>query len=372
MDKYDVFISCKSEDYSLAEEVYNYLHDNYVNAFLAPKELRKLGTSEYREAIESALESAKHLIIVASDASFITSTWVKYEWDLFIDAKTRGEKKGGNILTILQNVKLNEIPFSLRRYESFSLESFKDNIINYVDTEDSRKRRQVHIDKFPHDNYSKNTIEEDQYGQLSPKIKNLIKSAERGNIRSQIELAQRLLDGVEIQQNETLASFWYRKAAEKGSPSAQYNLATILVDGENSERDIRQALFWYIKAAEQGHIKAQFNLGRIYEEGKEIGRNGEEAVKWYTKAALQDDYRAQTNLGIMYQFGYGIEPNPQKAVEWYKKAASRGSDIAKYNLGRMYLTGDGVEQNVEEALKWIKNAACQGYRKAVEYLKSIK
>lgn len=49
--KYDVFISCKSEDYVYAEKVYIFLKENGINAFLASTELRKLGESEYRRLL---------------------------------------------------------------------------------------------------------------------------------------------------------------------------------------------------------------------------------------------------------------------------------------------------------------------------------
>lgn len=139
MTNYDVFISCKSEDYSLAEEVYSFLNRHHIHTFLASKELRKLGDSEYREAIEDALESAEHLIILASKPEYIKSKWVKYEWGLFLNAKIDGYKKG-NIITILNGIEPKDISFALRKYESFPYSKFKDSIITYVETEASVNR----------------------------------------------------------------------------------------------------------------------------------------------------------------------------------------------------------------------------------------
>lgn len=62
--EYDVFISCKSEDYIYAEEIYNFLKENGFNVFLANKELRQMGDSEYRKAISQALKSTYHLIVL--------------------------------------------------------------------------------------------------------------------------------------------------------------------------------------------------------------------------------------------------------------------------------------------------------------------
>lgn len=60
------FISCKSEDYKFAEEIYEYLKNNDIHTFLASRELRNFGDSEYRKAISKAMKSTYHLIVFAS------------------------------------------------------------------------------------------------------------------------------------------------------------------------------------------------------------------------------------------------------------------------------------------------------------------
>lgn len=144
--KYDVFISCKSEDYGYAEEVYNFLNSNGVRTFLASKELRKMGDSEYRSAIMQALDSAYHLIIFASNPAYIESKWVFYEWDTFVNAKLNG-RKDGQIMTILKGFNTDKLCLDLIKYESFTFEKYKDRLLSYVETPESRrikdqKRRQ--------------------------------------------------------------------------------------------------------------------------------------------------------------------------------------------------------------------------------------
>lgn len=131
--EYDVFISCKSEDYIYAEEIYDFLTKNDINTFLASRELRKLGDSEYRRAISQALKSAYHMIVFASKAEYINYPWVFYEWDLFINAKLTGVKDG-QLVTILKDVKVKEINLDLCKYESFTFEGYKDKILSYVKT----------------------------------------------------------------------------------------------------------------------------------------------------------------------------------------------------------------------------------------------
>lgn len=139
MQKYDVFISCKSEDYPLAEKVYDFLVDKGMSVFLASKELRIHGESEYRNVIEKAIFNCSHLIIVASQAEYIESKWVKYEWDLFLDCKLAG-KKDGNLITILKGVPVTDIYFTLGKYQSIDFDNFESEILDYLpkrDAEDS-------------------------------------------------------------------------------------------------------------------------------------------------------------------------------------------------------------------------------------------
>lgn len=135
--EYDVFISCKSEDYGYAEEVYNFLNSNGIHTFLASKELRKMGDAEYRNAIMQALESAYHLIIFASNTEYIESKWVFYEWDTFVNAKLNG-RKDGQIMTILKGVSIKELRLDLLKYESFTFENYKGRLLDYVKTPEPR------------------------------------------------------------------------------------------------------------------------------------------------------------------------------------------------------------------------------------------
>lgn len=140
MSRYDVFISCKSEDYKYAEEIYDFLTANGINTFLASKELRRLGESEYRRAISAAMKDAYHLIIFASNPDYIESPWVYYEWDMFVNAKLKGFKPG-NIITILKDVATGDINMDLWKYESLTYYDYKNSVLQYVETDDSRARR---------------------------------------------------------------------------------------------------------------------------------------------------------------------------------------------------------------------------------------
>lgn len=131
--KYDVFISCKSEDYIYAEEIYNFLTENGFKTFLASKELQQIGDSEFRRSISQALKSTYHLIVFASNAEYIDSEWVYYEWDWFLVAKIKG-KKQGQLLSILKDVNIDDVNEDLWKYESKTFENYKDTLLSYVET----------------------------------------------------------------------------------------------------------------------------------------------------------------------------------------------------------------------------------------------
>lgn len=139
--EYDVFISCKSEDYKYAEEIYDFLTVNGINTFLASKELRNLGDSEYRRAISNAMKSTYHMIVFASKAEYVESPWVYYEWDMYINAMLKGFKKG-QILTILKDLVIEDINMDLWKYESFKYVDYKEKLLSYVETPNFIERRE--------------------------------------------------------------------------------------------------------------------------------------------------------------------------------------------------------------------------------------
>lgn len=128
--EYDVFISCKSEDYLRARAVYDYLTRKKLKVFLADKELRKKGSAEFGRVIDEALDSAKHLIVFSSNPDYVKSSYVESEWRTFIEEKRSGRKKG-NVITILDNCDISSLPITLRHFQSFGLSDFA-HIIDFL------------------------------------------------------------------------------------------------------------------------------------------------------------------------------------------------------------------------------------------------
>lgn len=115
---YDVFISHKSDDYKIAEKVYNTLIKAGFEVFLSEKSLPAIANADYVAEIDKALDTTHHLVVIADSIEKINSGWVKYEWSSFLNEKLSG-RKDGNIITILtNNISIDKLPLSLRQFET--------------------------------------------------------------------------------------------------------------------------------------------------------------------------------------------------------------------------------------------------------------
>lgn len=135
--QYDVFISCKSDDYHFARKVYQHLKGQNYKVFLADAELRKKGDAEYGKIIDEALDSATHMIIIASKPEYINSSYVQSEWRTFIEEKRTG-RKTGNIVTITKKLQISSLPIGLRQFESFDFKYYSD-ICAYLPIKDQKE-----------------------------------------------------------------------------------------------------------------------------------------------------------------------------------------------------------------------------------------
>ena len=98
----------------------------------------------------------------------------------------------------------------------------------------------------------------------------------------------------------------FRRTAERGDLTAQLNLAQLYLNGIGVSQDDAEAQKYLRLAAAQHHPWAQYNLGVLYEHGRGVPQNYAEAVKFYRLAAEQGDADAQYNLGVSYESGKGV------------------------------------------------------------------
>lgn len=117
-----VFISYKSADIAIAEKVNRFLLSKGYGVFFSRDSLPNLGRSEYTRAIDSALDNAQHLVVIADSAEKVCSQWVMYEWESFLNEKRSGRKRGNVIVLITENMSIEELPYALRQVEAIPLE----------------------------------------------------------------------------------------------------------------------------------------------------------------------------------------------------------------------------------------------------------
>jgi len=85
----------------------------------------------------------------------------------------------------------------------------------------------------------------------------ILKMAEEGNAGMTFLLARMYDNGQGVEQSDTKAATWYRKAAQGGNAKAQFLLGSMCEKGKGVPIDHREAAEWYWKAAEQGHEAAR-------------------------------------------------------------------------------------------------------------------
>lgn len=133
--KYDVFISCKSEDYAKAESVYHWLTDKGYRPFFAPVSLR---ISEihgepvvFGDEIDAALEEADNMIVYASQAKYVKTGYVKDEWRTFVEEQRAGRKTGA-LVTVLDSINIADLPIRLRSVQSFTPSNYQEGILRFL------------------------------------------------------------------------------------------------------------------------------------------------------------------------------------------------------------------------------------------------
>ncbi len=137
--QYDVFLSCeitnsnsknneKTEEYKWAYEIYKRLIERGLRVFFAPCVLRDVD-KEPNINLYLALESAKYLIVFASNPQNLTSTWVKNEWERFLSLREIDGRNNRGYKLIINSDFSKDVPEDLREVDYIAHDSefwFKD------------------------------------------------------------------------------------------------------------------------------------------------------------------------------------------------------------------------------------------------------
>ncbi len=121
------------------------------------------------------------------------------------------------------------------------------------------------------------------------------------------------------QGNYEEALAWYMKGAEDGYDWSMYNVAGCYRDGEGVDEDQSKAIEWFKKAYElHGEVagNAANRIGLIYwKQG-----NSTKEFEWMFNGAEEGFDWCMNNLGNCYYSGRGVSQDYGKAREWYQKA----------------------------------------------------
>lgn len=151
-----------------------------------------------------------------------------------------------------------------------------------------------------------------------------------------------------------------RAAVLAGSPAAQSELAQRLLEGRGVAQDQGAAALWLERAASAGFAPAASRLGALYQKGAGVARDPAAAKRWYLAAAEAGNARAAHNLAVMEAEPSGDKADYVDGVKWFRRAAELGVRDSQYNLGVLYARGLGVDQDLGQSWIWFSLAAAQG------------
>lgn len=114
------------------------------------------------------------------------------------------------------------------------------------------------------------------------------------------------------------------KKAQQGDVNAQYYLGFQYELGLEMEQNNEQAYYWYSQAAKQGDARSQYALGYLYSEGIGVQRDLQQAKEWFEMSSAQDYPEAQYALASFYYNGMGVEANYDLAKELFGEACDSG------------------------------------------------
>lgn len=134
-ENFDVFISCKSQDYESATDVYFFLKEQGYTPFLADKTLREIGTDNYGYLIRRIIGQCKYMIVYASDIEYISTPYVGAEWNQYLDELSAGHIDGKLFSIVPQKTNAGKLPAGLRTKQFFFVDTYKESLLSYMLTD---------------------------------------------------------------------------------------------------------------------------------------------------------------------------------------------------------------------------------------------
>lgn len=133
---FDVFISCKSQDYGLAHELYDFLVLNGFKPFLADSSIKEVGIDQYTALIGEVINVCQYMVVFATDIRYLETPYVAAEWHTFINDINSGHKPNAKIVSILSpEINPHHLPCWLWDKQCFTTENYKYDLIHFFKKE---------------------------------------------------------------------------------------------------------------------------------------------------------------------------------------------------------------------------------------------
>lgn len=153
-------------------------------------------------------------------------------------------------------------------------------------------------------------------------LSSLTKSAEQGDVESQVGLGRIYLQGIPtVPKDAGRAHGWFTRAAAAHHPSAEYYLGVMSQSGEGVAADPAAAARWFESAAQGGSPHAMFLLANAYRAGAGVPRSDAKALELYARAGELEHPAALQALAMAYQHGeLGLEPDDAESRRYAMEA----------------------------------------------------
>lgn len=198
--------------------------------------------------------------------------------------------------------------------------------------------------------------------------------AEAGHAFAQHYLGVSYHLGLNVEQNNEKAAYWWGRAADQHHREAQFLLGQFYSMGNGVAQDLAKAAELFGLAAGQGHCQAQINLAGMLIAGQGVDQDEGQARRLLALAANDHgSAEAAAALARMYEDGVGGNADDAQAYEWYCCAVRHQPNhvMAAYGLSMMLYHGRVPGHEPVSALAWLRHAGQLGYPMAQALLAEI-
>ena len=130
---FDVFISCKSEDYAKAYCVYEYLKENGHNPFLAYHTLKEIGFDQYTAVLGEVINVCQNMVVFTTNVDYLNTPYVHAEWITFVNDINTGHKPNALLVNLLSpDIDIHTLPVWLRDKQCFTTENYREGLLDYL------------------------------------------------------------------------------------------------------------------------------------------------------------------------------------------------------------------------------------------------